>query len=82
MLHASQILPPPDHQWPAEPDGVLRDARSRRARPLPCAVQIGKLVEFKWAKYGHAAFNHKLLLAVAFTCLLLVMTVAGKPHLP
>jgi hypothetical protein len=38
---------------------------------------VDKLVEFKWAKYGRAAFHRKLAGAVAFTSLLCVMTVTG-----
>jgi hypothetical protein len=38
---------------------------------------VDKLVEFKWAKYGRAAFHGKLAGAVAFAGLLCVMTVAG-----
>ena len=38
---------------------------------------MDKLVEFKWAKYGRAAFHGKLVGAVSFAALLCVMTVAG-----
>jgi hypothetical protein len=88
IIYSIRVLPPSTgismacgpRRRVRQPRSAARLGLAPASRPFSCAGQIGRLVEFKWTKYGHATFNHKLFLAVVFTCLLLLMTVAGKPH--